>query len=210
MVSMLPATNQHHRPGRCRTAASIRRPAGSIGRVSGGVVKLALTAAFGAFGCGSGVPDECSSEDVAGPGVEAACGRALDARCRAHEGREGCVSEEPYTSDGGEFEYYCEWVRSARFKIAGSCLEPQVTHACIAVVINRFSEEGCPAECSAMASGEDELIGLPCGRDGGPAGGPVDETWVDGATAEERSAVSCSAPDAPAVCDCAAAACSTP
>lgn len=152
----------------------MRRPAHSF------VATLLLLLVGSIVSCDSDArpPDECDAD----PLDSAACGRALDARCREQTTQEDCESQGPFKFDRN-IEYACNWARRATVSDVASCTVNQPTNVCVAVIQDpEFAcADGCSGETDSTNTFEastsaDEVLILSCPQSGAALSGPVDES----------------------------------
>lgn len=135
-----------------------------------------LTAGMMSCDSDSTPPDECDAD----PLDSAACGRALDARCREQTTREDCESQGPFKFDRN-IEYACNWARRATFADLASCTVNEPDQVCVAVIQDPEFKcvDGCIGDTDSFNTFEasnsaDEVLILRCPESGASVSGPVD------------------------------------
>lgn len=163
---------------------------------------------WGLVACGDSVADlsPCDGSSISTQSTE--CLTGLRERCLAIEDEAGCVAAE--SLHFGETEVQCRWSRVVSVGDAATCSDISVKHRCEAVALYWFNpcgSDACvtPSLSSAfnvLPTAPNELVDTGCGGPLGPwakvgyVRGPDEGVCADNVT-----------PAAPALCDCAVAAC---
>jgi hypothetical protein len=131
------------------------------------------------------------------PFLDAECLAALRRACNEHTAETPCAGAESLAFDDGGYSIHCEWVEVIAFSDAATCAVESTTSRCEA---QNESLGGCLSNCSAIPS-ELEIIVM-CDGPLGP--------WAAVDSEEDDDFGGCAPntqPPAPALCDCAPAAC---
>jgi len=167
------------------------------------------------LGCGGTDPDEMDEGGVPAacdvdrsPFLEADCLTALRDGCRAQPTADECAARAEIAFDDGGYVVRCGWATVVRFGDASTCAMPVVEGRCEAGLVQEGGGDPCEGEPTLDSAwfvdvAAQELIDMTTALDGplGPWSAVDAEPGMSGVCAENVQ------PPAPALCECAAAAC---